>query len=134
MVVKGILDLEDVKRAVDVAVDGIIVSNHGGRQLDGISSAVKVLTKIVDFVAGRLSVLVDGGVHSGLDVIKILALGADAVLLGRARAFALATGYELGAKHLLNVIQNEIRIALALSGKKMMDEVDRNLLVNVPTV
>jgi len=128
------LDLEDVKRAVDVAVDGIIVSNHGGRQLDGISSAVKVLTKIVDFVAGRLSVLVDGGVHSGLDVIKILALGADAVLLGRARAFALATGYELGAKHLLNVIQNEIRIALALSGKKMMDEVDRNLLVNVPTV
>lgn len=128
------MDLEDVKRAVDVAVDGIIVSNHGGRQLDGISSAVKVLTKIVDFVAGRLSVLVDGGVHSGLDVIKILALGADAVLLGRARAFALATGYELGAKHLLNVIQNEIRIALALSGKKMMDEVDRNLLVNVPTV
>ena len=78
------MDLEDVKRAVDVAVDGIIVSNHGGRQLDGISSAVKVLTKIVDFVAGRLSVLAERGVHSGLNVIKMLALGADAVLLGRA--------------------------------------------------
>ena len=90
MVIKGILDPDDARKAVDSGADEIVVSNHGGRQLDGALSSARALPRIADAVAGRMPVLVDGGVRSGLDVVRMLALGADFVLLGRAWAYALA--------------------------------------------
>ncbi len=90
LVVKGVLDPEDARRAVDVGVDGVVVSNHGGRQLDSVPSTVRALPDVVDAVGDRAEVLVDGGVRTGLDVVKMLALGARAVLIGRAWAWAVA--------------------------------------------
>ena len=90
LIIKGILDPDDAREAVASGADGIVVSNHGGRQLDGALSSARALPRIADAVAGRMTVLADGGVRSGLDVVRMLALGADFVLLGRAWAYALA--------------------------------------------
>ncbi len=90
LLVKGVLDAEDARRAVEAGVDGIVVSNHGGRQLDSVPSTVRALPEVVDAVGGEAEVLVDGGVRTGLDVVKMLALGARAVLIGRAWAWAVA--------------------------------------------
>ena len=88
LVIKGVLDPDDARQALDSGADGIVVSNHGGRQLDGVSSSARALPRIADAIAGRMPVLVDGGVRSGLDVVRMLALGADFVLIGRAWAYA----------------------------------------------
>ena len=116
IVVKGILDAEDARRAAEAGVDGIIVSNHGGRQLDGVPSVARALPAIADAVGDRLAVLADGGVRSGLDVVRMLALGAQGVLLGRAWAFALAADGERGVRHILDLIEAEMRVAMALTG------------------
>ena len=93
---KGVLDPQDARRAVEAGVDGIVVSNHGGRQLDSVPSTVRALPEVVDAVGGEAEVLVDGGVRTGLDVVKMLALGARAVLVGRAWAWAVAAQGEAG--------------------------------------
>ncbi|MCH8617106.1 L-lactate dehydrogenase [Sphingomonas sp. SM33] len=116
LIIKGILEPDDAREAAANGVDGIVVSNHGGRQLDGVSSSVRALPSVAEAVAGRMPVLVDGGVRSGLDVIRMLALGADFVLLGRAWAYALGSRGGEGVAHVLKLIEAEMRVAMALTG------------------
>ena len=128
LIIKGILDPDDARQALDHGVDGIVVSNHGGRQLDGVSSSARALPRIAEAVAGRMPVLVDGGVRSGLDVVRMLALGADFVLLGRAWAYALAAAGEAGVTHVLKLIDAEMRVAMALTGCTRIADVDAHVL------
>jgi L-lactate dehydrogenase (cytochrome) len=129
LVVKGILDVEDARSAAGIGADGIVVSNHGGRQLDGVPSAARALQSIAEAVGDKLTVLADGGVRSGLDVVRMLALGASAVLLGRAWAYALAGGGEAGVAHMLQLIEAEMRVAMALTGVTSIGAVTRDILV-----
>jgi L-lactate dehydrogenase (cytochrome) len=128
LVVKGVLDAEDAKRAAEVGVDGIVVSNHGGRQLDSVPSTVRALPDVVDAVGGQVEVLVDGGVRTGLDVVKLLALGARAVLIGRAWVWAVASGGQSAVRHILGVIKADMDVALALTGHTSFADVDRSAL------
>jgi L-lactate dehydrogenase (cytochrome) len=128
LVIKGILDPDDARIALDSGVDGIVVSNHGGRQLDGVTSSARALPRVADAIAGRIPVLADGGVRSGLDVVRMLALGADFVLLGRAWAYALAAGGGAGITHVLKLIEAEMRVAMALTGCTTIAEIDEQLL------
>lgn len=128
LILKGILDPEDAREAVRNGADGIVVSNHGGRQLDGVLSSVRALPPIVDAVGDEISILVDGGVRSGLDVVRMLALGARGVLLGRAWAYALAGGGQRGVAHLLALIEAEMRVAMALTGATSIAAIDRSIL------
>nr|WP_295742813.1 FMN-dependent L-lactate dehydrogenase LldD [uncultured Acidocella sp.] len=128
IVIKGILDPEDAREAVKFGADGIIVSNHGGRQLDGVLSSARALPRIVEAVKGELTIFADGGVRSGLDVVRMLALGADAVLLGRAYVYALATGGEAGVSKLLELIAKEMRVAMALTGVTRIAQINGEIL------
>ena len=128
LIIKGLLDPEDARRALESGADGIVVSNHGGRQLDGALSSARALPRIADAIAGRMPVLVDGGVRSGLDVVRMLALGADFVLLGRAWAYALAAAGEAGVAHALKLIEAEMRVAMALTGCTKIGEIDEQVL------
>jgi L-lactate dehydrogenase (cytochrome) len=128
LVVKGVLDAEDARQAAEAGVDGIIVSNHGGRQLDAVPSTARALPAVVDAVGGQVEVLADGGVRTGLDVVKMVALGARAVLVGRAWAWAVAARGEAGVRHVLKVIKADIDVALALTGHTSMGDVDRAAL------
>lgn len=123
IVIKGILDAEDARKAAAAGVDGIIVSNHGGRQLDGVPSVARALPAIADAVGDRLTILADGGVRSGLDVVRMLALGAKGVMLGRAWAFALAADGERGVRHVLELIEAEMRVAMALTGVTAVNQI-----------
>jgi L-lactate dehydrogenase (cytochrome) len=131
LLVKGVLDSADARRAVEVGVDGVVVSNHGGRQLDSVTSTVRALPQIVDAVGGRVEVLVDGGVRTGLDVFKMIALGANAVLVGRAWAWAVAARGEAGVRHVLDVLRADLDVALALTGHTSIAEVDRSSIAEV---
>ena len=128
LIIKGVLDAEDAREAVKLGVDGLVVSNHGGRQLDGALSTAETLPRIADAVGADLTVLVDGGVRSGLDVVRMLALGAKGVLLGRAWAYALAGAGEQGVAHMLKIIEAEIRVAMALCGVRSVAEIDSRIL------
>lgn len=128
LIIKGILDPEDARRAADLGADGIVVSNHGGRQLDGVLSSARALPPIADAVGDRLTVLADGGVRSGLDVARMLALGARGVMLGRAWAFALGAEGEAGVARMLKLIAAELRVAMALGGFTRIDQIDRSAL------
>lgn len=129
MIIKGILDPQDAKDAVTFGADGIIVSNHGGRQLDGVLSSARALPDIADAVGDDLTVLADSGVRTGLDVVRLLALGAKGVLLGRAYIYALATGGEAAVTHLLGLIEKEMRVAMALTGSTKISDITRDSLV-----
>lgn len=132
LLIKGILDPGDAQEAIATGVDGIVVSNHGGRQLDGVPSTARALPVVAQAVAGRIVVLADGGVRSGLDVMRLLASGADGVLLGRAWAYALAAGGEAGVTRMLSIIAAEMRIAMALTGVDRIDAIDADTLVAAP--
>ncbi len=129
LIVKGVLDAPDAVCAADAGADGIVVSNHGGRQLDGVPSTARALPAIADAVGDRLTVLADGGIRSGLDVVRMLALGARGVLLGRAWAYALAAGGEAGVAHMLDIVAAEMRTAMALTGVTRVAAIDRSALV-----
>jgi L-lactate dehydrogenase (cytochrome) len=129
IVIKGILDPDDARAAAETGVDGIVVSNHGGRQLDGVLSTARALPPIVDAVGDRLTVLADGGVRSGLDVVRLMALGAKGVLLGRAWIYALAGGGEAGIAHMLKLFEAEIKVALSLTGCTSVRAINRDMLV-----
>ena len=116
IVIKGVLDVEDARTAADMGFDGLVVSNHGGRQLDGVPSTISILPEIAAAVGDRMQILFDGGIRSGLDVLKALALGADGCLLGRAWAYALAAGGEAGVAHVLDILRKEMQVAMALTG------------------
>ncbi|MBA1202796.1 FMN-dependent L-lactate dehydrogenase LldD [Pseudomonas capeferrum] len=129
MLIKGILDPEDARDAVKFGADGIVVSNHGGRQLDGVLSSARALPAIADAVKGDIKILADSGIRSGLDVVRMIALGADAVLIGRAFLYALATAGEAGVKNLLSLFEKEMRVAMVLTGAKSISEITRDSLV-----
>ncbi|HWA62716.1 MAG TPA: L-lactate dehydrogenase [Caulobacteraceae bacterium] len=131
IVLKGVLDVADAHDAVRCGVDGIVVSNHGGRQLDGVSSSIRALPPIVQAVGQDLTVLMDGGVRSGLDVLKALACGAKACLIGRAWAWALGARGEAGVAHMLQILRGELRMAMALTGCTDVKEAGRDLVLNI---
>jgi len=132
MVIKGILDADDARDAVRFGADGIVVSNHGGRQLDGVLSTARALPAIADAVQGDLKILADSGIRNGLDVVRMLALGADTVLLGRAFVYALAAQGEAGVANLLDLIAKEMRVAMTLTGARRIADIGRDSLVSLP--
>ncbi|CAK2459179.1 L-lactate dehydrogenase [Vibrio crassostreae] len=131
MVIKGILDEEDAKDAVRFGADGIVVSNHGGRQLDGVLSSAKALPAIADAVKGDTKILVDSGIRTGLDVVRMMAMGADCTLLGRSFVYALAAQGQAGVENLLDLYDKEMRVAMTLTGAKTIRDLTRDSLVGL---
>ncbi len=129
MVIKGILDADDARDAVSFGADGIVVSNHGGRQLDGVLSTARALPAIADAVKGQIKIFADSGVRTGLDVVRMLALGADCAMLGRAFVYALAADGEAGVANLLELIDKEMRVAMVLTGAKTIADINTDMLV-----
>lgn len=129
VLIKGIVRGDDAARAIDHGAAGIIVSNHGGRQLDTAISTIRALPEVVDAVAGRADVLLDGGVRRGTDVIKAIALGARAVLVGRPVVWGLAAGGEAGVRRVLDLLRSEIDLAMALCGCPTVADISRDLVV-----
>lgn len=128
ILLKGILTAEDARLAAERGIDGIVVSNHGGRQLDGAIASLDALPEVVEAVAGRCEVYVDGGIRRGTDVLKALALGARAVLLGRSILWGLAVNGQEGVRHVLELLRAELELAMALSGRPTLASIDRSLL------
>ena len=128
LLLKGILTAEDAHLAVQAGVSGVIVSNHGGRQLDGATASIDALPEVVEAVAERAEVLMDGGIRRGTDVLKALALGARAVCIGRPYLWALAANGEAGVTDVLRLLREELALAMALSGRPTIASVDRSLV------
>jgi L-lactate dehydrogenase (cytochrome) len=128
ILIKGILDPDDAREAAASGADGIVVSNHGGRQLDGVLSSARALPAIADAVGDKMTVLADGGVRSGLDVARMLALGAKGVMIGRPWAYALAAEGQAGIEHMLQLMAAELRVAMALTGCARIADVDRQVI------
>ncbi|WP_099182126.1 FMN-dependent L-lactate dehydrogenase LldD [Gluconobacter frateurii] len=131
MVIKGILDPKDAKDAVRFGADGIVVSNHGGRQLDGVLSSARALPPIAEAVKGELKILADSGIRSGLDIARMVAMGADAVLLGRAFVYALAAGGQKGVENLLDIMEKELRVAMTLTGASAISDLTSESLARL---
>jgi L-lactate dehydrogenase (cytochrome) len=134
LVVKGILDAEDARLACAQGVDALVVSNHGGRQLDGAPATIDVLPEVVDAVAGRAEVLFDGGILGGQDVFKALALGARGCLIGKAFLYGLAARGEAGVTQALQILRDELRVTMALAGRVRATDIDRSVLRNPPAI
>ena len=134
MIIKGVLDPDDARDAVTFGADGIVVSNHGGRQLDGVLSSARALPAIAEAVKGQITILADSGIRSGLDVVRAIALGADAVLLGRAFIYALAAGGEAAVGNLLDLFATEMRVAMTLTGARAIADLGAQSLVQKPRV
>lgn len=128
IVVKGVLDPEDARDAVRAGAQGLVVSNHGGRQLDGVRSSISALPRIAEAVGGDLEVYMDGGIRSGLDVLKALALGARACFVGRPWAYALGAGGEAQIAHMLDLLRSELAVAMILTGCNAAEAAGRDLL------
>ena len=129
VIIKGVMDAEDAAKAIYVGADAIIVSNHGGRQLDGAPSSIAALPQIVDMVGGRCEVWMDGGIRSGQDVLRALALGADGTMIGRAFLYGLAAGGKTGVQQVLQIIQKELDLTMAFCGRRALGEVDSDILL-----
>ena len=125
---KGVLDAEDARLAAASGADAIVVSNHGGRQLDGAPSSISVLSEIVDAVGGKCEVMFDGGIRSGQDIAKALALGARGALIGKAFLYALSAAGQAGVTKAIEIMRNELRVTLALTGTSSIDAVGRQIL------
>ncbi len=132
LILKGVLDAEDAQRAADSGADALIVSNHGGRQLDGAPSSISALPAIVDAVGSRIEVWVDGGIRSGQDVLKAIALGAKGTLIGRAFLYGLGAQGQAGVEQCLEIIRNELDITMAFCGKTDIQQIDRGVLQHSP--
>jgi len=130
LVLKGITDPGDAARAAEEGMDGIVVSNHGGRQLDGSLSSIAALPAVRDAVKGRMTIMLDGGVRSGLDVLRAMALGADGVLLGRAWAYALDAQGQAGVAAMLGIVKEELEVAMALTGQSDVRALDSDLAIS----
>ena len=129
VILKGILDAEDAKKAADLGADAIVVSNHGGRQLDGASSSIRMLSHIVDTVGDRTEVWFDSGIRSGQDVLKAIALGAKGTMIGRAYTYGLGAKGEQGVTDALNVIYKELETTMGLCGRTRLADVDQSILM-----
>lgn len=130
LVIKGVLNAEDAVSAANAGADAVIVSNHGGRQLDGVASSIRALPKVVDALAGRVDVLMDGGVRSGQDIARAVAMGARGVLIGRPWIWAVAARGQAGLAKLLNVMRAELRTTMALTGAPTIADIDRSILAD----
>jgi L-lactate dehydrogenase (cytochrome) len=128
LIMKGVLDAEDARLAVAAGADAIVVSNHGGRQLDGAPSSISVLSEIVEAVGGRCEVMFDGGIRSGQDIAKALALGASGALIGKAFLYALSAAGQAGVTKAIEIMRNELRVTLALTGTSSIEAVGRQIL------
>ena len=128
IVIKGVLDVDDARAAADVGASGLIVSNHGGRQLDGVPSSISVLPRIADAVGDRLDILMDGGIRSGQDVAKALACGAKAVMLGRPWAYGLAARGEAGVTQVLALLKRELEVTMTLLGVERVGDIGEGAL------
>ena len=131
MVIKGILDPEDAKDAVRFGADGIVVSNHGGRQLDGVLSSARALPPIADAVKGDIKIIADSGIRNGLDVVRMLALGADATMLGRAFVYALGAAGRQGVENMLDIFKKEMRVAMTLTSNRSIADIKPDALVDL---
>lgn len=129
LIIKGILDLEDAKLAAKTGATALVVSNHGGRQLDGATSSISMLPKVVDAVGSEIEVMFDGGIRTGQDVLRALALGARSCLIGRAYIFGLGAGGEAGVARAIDIIRKELDVSMALTGIKSIKEIGRHILV-----
>lgn len=132
LVLKGVLDAEDAKKAAGLGVDAIVVSNHGGRQLDSAPSTIAVLPRVVDAIGDRIEVLFDGGVRSGQDVLKALAYGARGCLIGRAYLYGLAAQGGDGVRKALSLIEQELKVSMSLTGVRDVKDVSRDILFDRP--
>ena len=130
MVIKGILDPADAQAALTFGADGIVVSNHGGRQLDGALSTAQALPAIAEAVKGKMTIFADGGVRTGTDVFRLLALGADGVLIGRAFVYALAAHGEAGVRNLLALMEKDLRTNMVLTGVKSVREIGPEVIAS----
>ncbi len=130
LVLKGVLDVEDARQSVAIGADGMIVSNHGGRQLDGVASTAAMLPRIADAVGDKTTLLVDGGIRTGQDLVRALALGAKAAMIGRPWVMALAAGGEAALTRMLTLMKQDMRIALGLSGAINARDVGRGVLLD----
>jgi 4-hydroxymandelate oxidase len=128
LLVKGVLNPEDADRAVKAGVAGIMVSNHGGRNLDTVPATIDALPQVADKVAGRVPVFVDGGIRRGTDVLKALALGANAVLIGRPYLYGLGAAGEAGVTKVINILQREFQMAMVLTGRTTIGSIDRSVI------
>lgn len=128
VLLKGVMNAEDAGRAVDAGVSGLIVSNHGGRNLDTVPATIDALPEVVAKVAGRIPVLVDGGIRRGTDVLKAFAVGASAVLVGRPYLYGLAVGGAEGVAHVVTILRRELEMAMALTGRTTLAAIDRTVL------
>lgn len=128
LILKGILEPDDALQALDCGADGIVLSNHGGRQLDGVASSIRQLPAVAEALDGRLPILLDGGIRSGVDILKALALGAQGVMIGRPWAWALAAGGEAAVARLLAGLQCELAVAMALCGVNSLAKIDGSLV------
>jgi L-lactate dehydrogenase (cytochrome)/(S)-mandelate dehydrogenase len=129
LLLKGVLHPDEARRALDCGVDGLIVSNHGGRQLDGAPASLDALPAVLDAIAGRAPVLIDGGIRRGSDVVKAIALGATAVLVGRPQLWGLSVAGEAGVGHMLEIFRREIDRALGLMGARRFADLSRGDLL-----
>ena len=130
LLLKGVLTAEDAARAIEAGVDGIIVSNHGGRNLDTLPAAIEALPRVVDAVRGRIPVLMDSGIRRGTDILMALALGARAVLVGRPYAYGLAAAGAQGVERVIRILREELERAMALTGRRSIAEIDSSVLWN----
>jgi L-lactate dehydrogenase (cytochrome) len=129
ILIKGILDPEDALMAQKVGADGIVVSNHGGRHIDGTSSTIAALPKIRDAILGETKILIDGGISNGLDIFKAIALGADACMIGKPWIYGLAARGEVGVSEILTILRNELKIAMTHFGTSSIREINRSLIL-----
>jgi 4-hydroxymandelate oxidase len=132
VILKGVVTAEDAKIAVEAGVDAIVVSNHGGRQLDGAPATLDALPEVVEATEDRVEVLLDGGVRRGTDVVKALALGARAVLVGRPYLWGLAVSGESGVRRVLELLRDELSLAMALAGRPRIADIDRSAVAPAP--
>ncbi|HEY3796027.1 MAG TPA: alpha-hydroxy acid oxidase [Bradyrhizobium sp.] len=128
LILKGILDVEDAEEAAKVGAQALVVSNHGGRQLDGAPSSIEVLPEIVDAVGSKMEIMFDGGIRSGQDVMRALALGAKSCMIGRAYAYGLGAGGQAGVEKAIDIIRNELNVTMGLCGVNTIAEIDDRVL------
>jgi L-lactate dehydrogenase (cytochrome)/(S)-mandelate dehydrogenase len=131
--VKGILDADDAERAIDLGATGLVVSNHGGRQLDGAPATLDALPAVAERVGGRAEILLDGGIRRGTDIVKALCLGATAVCIGRPYLYGLAAGGPAGARHVIEILREELCRCLTLMGVGRLSELSRSCLIPADT-
>jgi L-lactate dehydrogenase (cytochrome) len=128
LIIKGILDIEDAREAVKTGAQALVVSNHGGRQLDGAQSSIEVLPEIVAAVGDQIEIMFDGGIRSGQDVVRALALGAKSCMIGRAYAYGLGAYGEAGVAKAIDIIRNEMLVTMGLCGVNTIAEIDEHIL------